>query len=52
MEEGFIITSVNEEPIHSLDEFKDAVVAAEGEITLEGFYKGQEEVFTYIFDKD
>lgn len=52
MEEDFIVTAVNEEPVNNLEEFKDAVVAAEGEITLEGFYKDQEEVFTYIFDKD
>lgn len=52
MEEDFIITSVNEEPISNLEEFKNAVVEAEGEIILEGFYKGQDDIFTYIFDKD
>ncbi|MGH1336780.1 MAG: S1C family serine protease [Aureispira sp.] len=52
MEEDFIIISVNEEPINNIEDFKDAIVEAEGEVTLEGFYKGQEDVFTYIFDKN
>jgi S1-C subfamily serine protease len=52
MEEDFVITSVNEEPVSNLEDFKTAVVEADGEIVLEGFYKGQDDIFTYIFQKD
>ncbi len=52
MEREFIITSVNEENIKSLDEFKNAIANADGEVVLDGFYEKYSGPYSYVFDKD
>jgi len=51
MENAFIITSVNEELVTSLQDFIDLIFAAEGEITIGGFYEKYEGEYTYVFSK-
>ena len=48
----FVVRSVNEEPVEDLDEFIDAVVNAEDEVVLEGYYRGREGTVSYIFEKE
>jgi Do/DeqQ family serine protease len=52
MEREFIITSVNNEKVASLEEFKNAIVNAEGEVVLDGFYKKYPGEFSYVFEKE
>jgi serine protease Do len=51
MEKGFIILSVNRKPIKTLDDFFNAVLEAEDEVVLEGFYESYSGDYTYMFKK-
>ncbi len=51
IENAFIITSVNEQLVVTLQDFIDLVFEAEGEITIAGFYEKYEGEYTYIFSK-
>ena len=51
MEDDFIITSINEDMVTTLQDFIDLIFAAEGEITISGFYEKYEGEYTYLFSK-
>lgn len=48
---NFIVTEVNGEEIKSLRAFKEAVLDANGQVTLRGFYEAYRGDFSYIFRK-
>lgn len=52
MEREFIVTSVNDEKISSIDEFTAAIANAEGEVVLDGFYKKYPGEYSYVFEKE
>lgn len=52
MRSDFVVRFVNEEPINDVDEFIDAILAAEGEVVLEGYYPNREGEVSYIFEKE
>ncbi|BDS12919.1 S1C family serine protease [Aureispira anguillae] len=52
MEREFIVTAVNNTKIANLDEFMEAILEAEGEVVLDGFYKKYPGEYSYVFDKD
>lgn len=52
MRSDFVVRFVNEEPINDIDEFIDAILAAEGEVVLEGYYPNREGEVSYIFEKE
>ncbi len=48
MQEGFIITSVNQQEIKNMDELKTALIAAKGgSVRLEGIYPGYNGTYAY-----
>ena len=48
MQEGFIITSVNQQEIKNMDDLKTALVAAKGgSVRLEGIYPGYNGTYAY-----
>lgn len=47
MRKNFVITSVNDETIHSIDELQQRIVAAKGRIQLAGFYPGYKGMYYY-----
>jgi len=47
MEEGFIITSVNDNEITNLDDLKDALSGVSGTVRLSGIYPGYDGTYTY-----
>ncbi|MBL6448078.1 Do family serine endopeptidase [Fulvivirga sp. 29W222] len=49
IKEGFIITSVNNIPIKSVDDFISAVGSQQGGIMLEGIYPGDPTIYYYAF---
>jgi len=47
IQEGFIITSVNGQPVKTLDDLKSILSNAAGNVKLEGIYPGYEETYGY-----
>ncbi|MBS1921024.1 MAG: trypsin-like peptidase domain-containing protein [Bacteroidetes bacterium] len=47
MQEGFIITSVNDRDINSIDDLKNALSGISGTVRLEGIYPGYDGTYTY-----
>ncbi len=47
MQEGFIITSINDNAIKSIDDLKQAILNSNGTIRLQGFYPGYEGIYSY-----
>jgi serine protease Do len=47
--EGFVITSVNRRPVHTVKSFVDAVMAQQGGIMLEGKYEADPIFYYYAF---
>lgn len=47
MQEGFVITSVDGQPVNSLDDLKAALANAHGTVRLEGVYPGYEGTYGY-----
>lgn len=52
MEREFIVTAVNSKKVSTLDEFLDAIVNADGEVVLDGFYEKYPGEYSYVFEKD
>lgn len=53
METGFIITSINEQPVKNVDELSRVIVNLKGEkINLEGFYEGYNGLYRYPVNLD
>lgn len=52
MEQQFIVTKVNDQDVKNLEEFIDAVIDADGEVVLDGFYEKYSGEYSYVFDKD
>ena len=52
MRSDFVVRSVNEEPVDDVDAFIDAILAADGEVVLEGYYPDREGEVSYIFEKE
>lgn len=51
MDQDFIITSVNGKDITTLDDLLDAIMSANGEIVLDGFYENFSGDYSYVFEK-
>lgn len=51
MDPGFIITHINEQPVHSSSELIAELERLEGRIVLEGIYEKYEGPFWYVFNK-
>lgn len=49
IQEGFIITRVNKQPVASVEEFTKALQGQSGGVMLEGIYPNSPEVFYYAF---
>ncbi|TKK68833.1 PDZ domain-containing protein [Ilyomonas limi] len=47
IQEGFIITSINGQPVKTLDDLKSILANATGNVKLEGIYPGYEETYGY-----
>lgn len=47
MQEGFIITSINDQPIKNMDELKQILKNSSGNVKLEGIYPGYEGTYGY-----
>lgn len=52
MRSDFVVRSVNEQPVDDVDAFIDAILEAEGEVVLEGYYPDREGEVSYIFEKE
>jgi Do/DeqQ family serine protease len=51
MEKGFIVTSINKTEVLTLDDFMDIIIAASGEVVLDGFYESYSGDYSYVFEK-
>lgn len=51
MQPGFVITSVNGLRIHHLAEAVDAILQADRQVSLEGYYPKEQQLYTYRFQK-
>jgi Do/DeqQ family serine protease len=51
MEPGYIITSVNEKAVDTVEELIDAISSAESEVVLNGFYENHPGEYPYRFKK-
>ena len=49
MREGFIITSVNDSKVTSLDDLEDALESRQGGVMLEGVYENLPGIYYYAF---
>ena len=47
MRQGFIITKVGDQPVHSVDEFKDALSKQSSNFQIQGIYPDSKEVYYY-----
>ena len=47
IEEGYIITSVNDQPITKVEDLKKAIANAQGTVILKGFYPGDNAIYGY-----
>lgn len=52
MEREFIVTSINNKVVTTLDEFMDEIVNAKGEVVLDGFYEKYPGEYSYVFEKN
>lgn len=52
MKEGFIVTSMNERPVHSAEDFKEQLIEVRGGILVEGIYENRPGVYYYGFGLD
>jgi serine protease Do len=50
IEKGFVITSVNEEEVKTVEEFYDAINKASGSVKLFGFYPGYYGTYAFIIN--
>jgi S1-C subfamily serine protease len=51
MEKNFIITAANQKNVSTIDELLDIVMAASGEVVLDGFYENYSGDYSYVFEK-
>ncbi|MEX6687835.1 Do family serine endopeptidase [Danxiaibacter flavus] len=47
MQEGFVITSVNGQPVNNIDELKSVLASTQGTVKIEGIYPGYEGSYAY-----
>lgn len=52
IQQGFVITSVNGQPVKDLESFKSALAGAQGTVRLEGIYPGYEGAYAYPLNLD
>jgi S1-C subfamily serine protease len=52
IQQGFVITSVNGQPVKDLESFKSALAGAQGTVRLEGIYPGYEGTYAYPLNLD
>jgi len=52
MQEGFVITGVNGQPVNKLEDLTAALAAAQGTIRLEGAYPGYDGTYAYPLNLD
>lgn len=50
MQEGFVILSVNDQTVLKVDDLKKIINAANGTVTIRGFYPGDEHLYGYTID--
>ncbi len=51
MDKDFIILSVNDKEIKTIDDFIDTIIAAEDKVVIEGMYENFSGNYSYVFEK-
>jgi len=51
MEKNFIVTAANQKNVSTIEELLDIVMAASGEVVLDGFYESYSGDYSYVFEK-
>ena len=52
MQPGFVITSVNGDRVSNVMEVMEAVKNAYNSLTLDGYYEGEPDLYSYRFKKN
>jgi serine protease Do len=51
MEKGFVVTSINQNAVLTIEDFIEKIMEASGEVVLDGFYENYSGDYSYVFDK-